>query len=295
MYDAAADLEQAQRLIDQGALAEARDFLLDRFPAQHQHEAWALLAKAAQQLDQGEALGYWRAAYNAAVGQGPLIFQDGLTGLPNRTKLGVLLQEAALLAQPFALALFDFERFQHVNAALGYAKGDRILAEAAQRLRRALLPGEWAASIGGGEFAVMLPAGAVEQRVLHLRRILSEEFRVDGDDIALDANVGVALYPRHAKSGEDLLRLSSAALKEAKQGGGFCLYTAGQGGSPVGLEAALRRALSRHEFALYHQPLIATATSAVCGTEALLRWKSPQFGSRHLRNSCRCWSVTGRW
>ncbi len=44
------------------------------------------------------------------------------------------------------------------------------------------------------------------------------------------------------------------------------------------LESSLRHAIERQEFRLYYQPQIDTASGAILGVEALLRWQHPDFG-----------------
>ena len=78
---------------------------------------------------------------------------DPLTGLANRRKW-----EGSINACPFdySLLLFiDLDHFKHVNDTLGHAVGDRILQEAAQRLKHvANQKGALLARLGGDEFSI---------------------------------------------------------------------------------------------------------------------------------------------
>jgi EAL domain-containing protein (putative c-di-GMP-specific phosphodiesterase class I) len=47
----------------------------------------------------------------------------------------------------------------------------------------------------------------------------------------------------------------------------------------IDLESAMHGAMARGEVSLAYQPRFALADHALCGTEALLRWKHPQLGS----------------
>ena len=71
-----------------------------------------------------------------------LAITDALTGLPNRRSILDSAEEAFSLARrqsvPLSLAMIDFDHFKEVNDAHGHAEGDRLLAEAAQRMSECL-------------------------------------------------------------------------------------------------------------------------------------------------------------
>jgi diguanylate cyclase (GGDEF)-like protein len=139
---------------------------------------------------------------------------DALTGLPNRAAFERT--AAALLARVdrertgACLLLVDLDRFKAVNDTLGHAGGDRVLIEAAGRLRRAVrdtdLVGRW----GGDEFVVLLAGISdplmVPDRVAAITAGLAGIPTVDGGE--LTAAVGAAVAPLH---GTDLLSLLEAA------------------------------------------------------------------------------------
>lgn len=153
---------------------------------------------------------------------------DMLTGLPNRA---VLLDRLAQgLAQQrrrpgkLAVLFLDVDGFKGVNDELGHLVGDRVLVEAARRLRTVLRPGDTLARIGGDEFVALcadLPA-AEDAAVIAERFISSIRpcFHVDGVPITLGVSVGIAVADAGDGDDRNLLDAADKAMYLAKQKGG---------------------------------------------------------------------------
>ena len=152
---------------------------------------------------------------------------DGLTQLINRTAFNEKLQEETMRAaiDQVNLALFylDLDHFKAVNDSRGHDIGDRVLAEAAHRMRGVIRSGDTDARLGGDEFAVILPfldktesAVALAQRFI---AVLEAPFLIDGHVSVIGASIGVALFPEHGDTIDDLLRNADDALYEAKRSG----------------------------------------------------------------------------
>src|SRR5687767_6649437 len=106
-----------------------------------------------------------------------LAYHDALTGLSNRTSLGPALEQAVertrRRSSKLACLFLDLDGFKEVNDRHGHDAGDRLLVEAAQRLRAALRSSDPLARLGGDEFFVVLedlqsnvPAERVAQKLL---------------------------------------------------------------------------------------------------------------------------------
>jgi diguanylate cyclase (GGDEF)-like protein len=215
---------------------------------------------------------------------------DELTGLPNRKLLvirtGEALTEAARQGRPAGFLLLDLDHFKEVNDTLGHPVGDRMLRAVAHRLTHSVRPGDVVARLGGDEFAVLLPAlrnpSAAREVAVRLRAALAEPIRMEGMSFAIEASVGIALYPDHAPDFELLLQRADVAMYLAKERRtGVEEYIPAQDrNSPERLRLLgdLRRAPDAGQLELHFQPKIALADGGTDGMEALLRWRHPDHG-----------------
>jgi PAS domain S-box-containing protein len=84
---------------------------------------------------------------------------DGLTGLANRTAMGLrldaALEQARASGERLALVCIDLDRFKEANDLHGHHVGDALLVEAARRLRRCVAAPSFVARLGGDEFVVV--------------------------------------------------------------------------------------------------------------------------------------------
>jgi diguanylate cyclase (GGDEF)-like protein len=119
-----------------------------------------------------------------------------------------------------AVLLVDLDHFKDVNDSLGHPAGDRLLEEAAQRLRACVRKADPPARLGGDEFALILTelndpggAAAAAEKVI---RMLSKPFHLDGHDLHVGASIGITICPLDGQDPDDLLRKADLALYRAK-------------------------------------------------------------------------------
>jgi diguanylate cyclase (GGDEF)-like protein/PAS domain S-box-containing protein len=145
---------------------------------------------------------------------------DELTGLANRRAMQRMLDAALLRAEPLGLAvgvlMIDLDGFKAVNDRFGHAAGDAALREVATRLRRSVRDRDLVARTGGDEFVVVLADLAVQERAAHdaagrIRGAFAAPLVLEGEQVRLQAAVGVARYP---DDGRDMERLLAAADRE---------------------------------------------------------------------------------
>ncbi len=216
---------------------------------------------------------------------------DALTGLPNRAlfqdRLGQAIARAHRSEREIAVLFLDLDRFKEINDSLGHEAGDRVLIEAAERMRLHLREGDSVARLGGDEFTVILEdvEGAEQVRGVaqKLLRAFAEPFRVDGQALFATLSIGIALYPRDGADAENLLRHADTAMYQSKSDGrdGLTFYTAVMSTAAserLSLEGRLRQALERGEFVLHYQPIVRLDDGAISSVEALLRWRHPEEG-----------------
>jgi len=159
-----------------------------------------------------------------------LAYHDQLTDLPNRLQLLQTLHEEVTRAgrdgSRLAVLFLDLDGFKAVNDRHGHAVGDLTLTAAAACLRGAMRGSDLLARYSGDEFVAVLtdvPAGSaqrVAQRTADaVLGSLTTPLEVAGEHMQLGASVGVALFPDHGRTAEDLLQAADRAMYTAKQNG----------------------------------------------------------------------------
>jgi PAS domain S-box-containing protein len=233
---------------------------------------------------------------------------DGTTGLPNRQFFMERLQQALAQARRYHRQLgvlsLDLDQFKRINDTLGHKAGNELLVAVSRRLSagirgsdlvnrdqgasdRGVEAVETIARLDGDEFSLLIAelaqyhdAAKVARRLLDALR---EPFGVAGQEVFVSASVGLALYPLDGEDAETLIKNAGAAMHFAKDQGrdNYQFYSRAMNATALeklSLESQLRKALERDELLLYFQPKISTASGAVAGVEALIRWKHPELG-----------------
>ena len=218
---------------------------------------------------------------------------DTVTGLPNRALAMDRLDNAVRrLAHrrgrgSGAVLVLDLDQFRKVNESLGHEPGDELLRAVAARLKAALGPQDTLCRPGGDEFLVILPelrsVRQAEQVAERLLGSLQDPLWLQGQEVFMDASIGVTLFPDDGTDSSVLLRNAYAALSQAKQveRGGFHFFKPEVNEKAhrwLALESRLRRALEQETLHLAYQPLVDGATLKPVGVEVLLRWTLEEHG-----------------
>ena len=158
------------------------------------------------------------------AGQGGDAWLDSLTGLSNRRHFNQVLRTLVDNATPesrHTLLMIDLDRFKPINDALGHPIGDALLCLVARRLRRETREEDLLVRLGGDEFLILLAGGErAEALAARVVDILSRPFLVEGQIANIGASVGIARFPEHGPSADDLMRHADLALYDAKCAGG---------------------------------------------------------------------------
>jgi diguanylate cyclase (GGDEF)-like protein/PAS domain S-box-containing protein len=220
-----------------------------------------------------------------------LAYYDSLTGLPNRTLFELQLADVLSVTRReggrAALLLLEFVRFKIINDSFGHQLGDRLLQEAAERIKRIVGESGIVARVGGGEFAILLTnIQDVRKAVVTAEKMVAEmasKFSILGHSMNISFNIGTSIFPEHGSNGAALVQSAEVALYSSKSDGPnkARLFTE-EMNVPImeqlTLEHSLGMALDRNELFLVYQPQVDIRTKTITGLEALLRWQHPTLG-----------------
>ena len=151
---------------------------------------------------------------------------DYLTNLVNRNlfqdRLVQALKHSRRTKNPLALLFIDLDNFKGVNDDLGHDAGDRLLKQAASRIKTCVRATDTVARIGGDEFTVILTDVDDEQAKLVAEKIrtkLEKPFKIKENTICLTGSIGVARSPQDGTEPDTLLTTADKAMYKAKQEG----------------------------------------------------------------------------
>lgn len=223
-----------------------------------------------------------------------IALHDALTGLGNRHQLDICLRynisKAASrpVTDHFALLFIDLDGFKNINDSLGHAVGDELLVEITRRLKKALRQDDVAIRMGGDEFLIILDGLRADEDVARFCNKLLATVSVPittsvGQTVRTTASIGVALFPEHADSADELIRSADTAMYAAKDAGRNCFAVfsrklASRALERMQLEQGLRSAVGSQELELQWQPVVDMRDGKILGAEALLRWNHPVSG-----------------
>jgi len=161
-------------------------------------------------------------AYQLALDQA---ITDGLTGLKThryfREALEGECRRSARTGRPFSVIMMDLDGFKRVNDHGGHLEGDRVLAAVATLLDARSRQSNVVARYGGDEFALLMPDTNTEQA-----EILAERLRtaLEADHFlhahGVTASIGVATFPDHGPTPEEILRVADSGMYLAKHHNG---------------------------------------------------------------------------
>jgi len=181
----------------------------------------------------------------------------------------------------------DLRNFKLINERYGYAAGDAVLKEFANRLTNAIRQDDQACRFWDDKFAVLVPrVEEVNELEVLVDRILQSLIPPLASFIReqyLGASIGIALYPDDAEVLEQLVQYSENASAKAKAEGrrSYRFYEENITLSVKRIEQirhGLPLAVADQEFSLNFQPQMDVQTGEVVGVEALLRWRHAELG-----------------
>lgn len=152
---------------------------------------------------------------------------DSLTGLANRNLFVDRMTSALAMARRHksgvATMFLDLDDFKEINDSMGHDVGDIVLQQVATRIMDCLRESDSTSRFGGDEFLVLLPMTAGREAVAGVAAkiiaAMSRPFEINDHVAKLGCSIGIAMFPEHGKSPEELINKADAAMYEAKQSG----------------------------------------------------------------------------
>ncbi|HHU37027.1 MAG TPA: EAL domain-containing protein [Treponema sp.] len=218
-----------------------------------------------------------------------LAYYDPLTSLPNRMNAIRICQEMIDETGPNEISgviFVNIHNFTLINNMFGHTIGDKVLVTTATILSSLINEHIKIARFGGDQFVLFISATStsfMEKYAQLVIRLLTRKMEIEGRFHYLSVTAGVALFPDHAKTVEDLFQKADAALNRAKILAipGYALYDESiqeDLSFRLEIETGLRTAIENNELYVAYQPQIDLSTGKINGLEALARWNYPRRG-----------------
>ena len=181
------------------------------------------------------------------------------------------------------LSIMQLDNFLEIQNTFGAAFGMRVLAQVVDRAQRFVPPKSLLALVQPDRLVSVVQGEQASQTLREgIETAVTESYLVDGVPIHVAASIGVAHFPDHAGTAEELLQKASIAMHWATSSkSALSLYNTANDRTSrdnLILLGGLSDAIERGELQVWHQAKIALASDEIAGTEALLRWKHPQRG-----------------
>jgi len=154
--------------------------------------------------------------------------RDPLTGLFNRRFLQESLdrewERAKRKKLPLSVVILDLDHFKRFNDVCGHDAGDAILRSMAELFLQHYRREDVVCRYGGEEFAIILPEASAKDAAKRCEelRVSARKLEVVHKGRTLDPvtfSIGIAAYPEHASTVEELLRIADACLYKSKSRG----------------------------------------------------------------------------
>jgi diguanylate cyclase (GGDEF)-like protein len=153
-----------------------------------------------------------------------LIFQDALTGLPNRVlfeqHLDLGLAQAKRHGWGLAVLFIDLDKFKSINDSYGHDLGDKVLLMVANRLQSLIRAEDTVSRWGGDEFMCLLlevkQAADVTRLAEKMVNRIAEDSEFNGIVLSIKASIGIAIYPADGETADILIKNADTAMFKAK-------------------------------------------------------------------------------
>ena len=154
-----------------------------------------------------------------------LAYLDGLTGIFNRRYFELRITEeierASRYSHELSVVMVDIDHFKRINDEFGHLLGDEVLRQIGRMFSTQLRKPDVLCRYGGEEFALLLPEATPERAtsVAEKLRHTIERYPFPGVPRPVTLSAGIASFPGHGTTRDELVQAADAALYAAKQAG----------------------------------------------------------------------------
>ncbi len=215
-----------------------------------------------------------------------LASHDQLTGLGNRRyfqhELDTMLAIAGRYKEKLALFYLDLDQFKIINDTHGHRAGDELLQVITNVLKNEIRETDLLCRIGGDEFTLVTPEATQEGIAIIANKLLyaltQVKYMINGQPHPVSFSIGVAVYPQHGKTQQELLANADLAMYHAKKTGRsrYHIFSPEFEYQAVLTEQLrwkhiIEHAIKQDEFVLYYQPILNIKHKKISHYECLLR------------------------
>jgi diguanylate cyclase (GGDEF)-like protein/PAS domain S-box-containing protein len=219
-----------------------------------------------------------------------LVLSDETTGLCNHVLFYDRIDQAILAAeraqQATAVFVIHLNLLKLIGDTLGTRFADELIGALIGRIQDGLRRSDTLARLGDTELGLLVPglsraehAIASAERIAELTR---KPFTIQGLEVGLEVNIGVAVYPQHGHDKHALVQRAEAAMLQARRTQQTVVIHTGlkdtQDDAESELRDDLRNAIESNLLTVEFLPKLSMETERLVGVEALVRWEHPQHG-----------------
>ena len=215
-----------------------------------------------------------------------MAYFDYLTGLGNRRKFqeefSQKLASAGRYGYQLALFYLDLDRFKEINDTSGHEAGDNFLKLVANALKDTVRSTDLLCRLGGDEFTLLMPhadLAGIEQIAKKINLVLRAlVFNYGGKSYTASASIGVAIFPLHGSSVNELMANADLAMYKAKElgRGRHHMFNPNYDyrnklNQAVRWRTILEDAIANDKLVLFYQPILDIRTNEISHFECLVR------------------------